>query len=188
MIRAILIAGVVSSLAGIASAEETYKWADVENWQVRVDPSMGHGCFVIGTWEAGTVLRIGFSPLEGTFQFVLGDDRWKSLEWGKKYNLSIQFGRLDPWEAEATGVHFGDSETVFLSTESSDAEFLKEFMEHVDMKVSYQDQVIAVMNLPGSYRAMMEVMECQREMKGYATPKADPFAGPAVNSSDPFAN
>ena len=45
-----------------APAQETVLWRSIGQWQIRVDASLGYGCFLVGSYTRGTVLRIGIEP------------------------------------------------------------------------------------------------------------------------------
>ncbi len=40
-------------------AQRSGKWADVGGWEIRVDASVGNGCFAIQQYEDGSIVRVG---------------------------------------------------------------------------------------------------------------------------------
>ena len=56
---AIGIVGFALTLSGQTHAQKPDKWAQVGGWEIRVDQSVGSGCFAIQTYEDGTVVRMG---------------------------------------------------------------------------------------------------------------------------------
>ena len=45
-----------------ARGEEAPRWGSVSGWEIRVDTSLGHGCFASRSYEEGSLLRVGFDP------------------------------------------------------------------------------------------------------------------------------
>ena len=93
MLRILTLAALLASLAAQPSlAADAPLWATVGNWQIRVDETLNYGCFMVGSYERGDVLRIGLDFRSGANGYILvGNATWKSLEVGKEYQLSVQF-------------------------------------------------------------------------------------------------
>ncbi|MDJ0826027.1 MAG: hypothetical protein QNJ16_11045 [Rhodobacter sp.] len=177
-----------------ATAEDTYLWKTVGDWDISIDPTIDDGCYAVATWNGGTVLRIGRNPEENNFYFLIGNNKWASLEPDEPYDIEIQFGSRAPWEVSATGLQFNPGETVYLHAESTKMDFVREFQRALNMKISYQDKEIDNLKLTGSRRAWDEVENCQREVAARgAGNAADPFATPSGSGKssrakdDPFA-
>ncbi len=67
-------------LSGSAvSAEETHLWKVVDKWQVRLDPTLNNGCFIMLAFERATVLRVGFDNRGKQAYVMLGHADWQSL-------------------------------------------------------------------------------------------------------------
>ena len=81
-------------------------WKTDGNWEIRVDTSLNHGCFMVAVSTRGTIFLIGLNPKYNSGYFILGDADWASLEEGKKYKAVIRVDYLTPWDAEATGFGF----------------------------------------------------------------------------------
>jgi hypothetical protein len=95
--------GVVTvMMIATADAQDTARWGQAGQWAIMVDRSLNNGCFAIVNYEGGTVLRVGYSPADGSAYFVIADDKWASLEVGKDYELEMQFDSRDPWYGSAT--------------------------------------------------------------------------------------
>jgi hypothetical protein len=170
--------------------EETIKWGSVGQWEIRVDPTIGNGCFTYMSWTGGTIFRIGITPEEGGFQFFLGNQEWESLEVGKKYNIEIQFGRKTKWEIEATGSQIGGDGLTFLYAQGEKTKFITEFMEQTNMRIFYGDKEIDNLNLSKSYAAILEVIRCQKMMNEPSASRSnsDPFSASRSRATDPFSN
>ena len=188
---AFLVAGcdtiAVISDAVISDLESDKLWKKVGDWDIRVDTSIENSCFAYVSWEPNIYLRIGFEMREAEFYFYLGSDDWKSLEYGKEYELKIEFGSKTPWTVTATGQFVGDGEIVFLYASSTDTEFLDQFKKQRNMRISYLDEQIANLDLKKSYAAFTEVINCQNAMNESAASN-DPFRQSKPAAIDPFAN
>lgn len=170
-------------------ADEAPLWKRVAGWDIRVDNTLGYGCFALAIYEEGTVFRIGFDPSRNYSGYiVLGHDSWKSLEVDKDYELVFKFDNEAPWNATATGTQFGSGGITFLHARFDKGDFLKEFARKHALEVSFKNRVIARLNLKGSARATKEMVNCQVAMKetGTSSPAGDPFAG-SGKKRDPFS-
>ena len=186
---AFLVAG-CDITALISELESDKLWKKVGAWDIRVDNSIENSCFAYVSWEPNIFLRIGFDMRERDFYFYLGSDDWKSLEYGKEYELKIEFGSKTPWTVAATGKFVGEGEVVFLYASSTDTEFLDQFKKQRNMRISYLGKQIANVDLKKSYAAFTEVINCQNAMMESASSN-DPFLTiqpTKPSSSDPFAN
>ena len=93
-------------LASISYAKETPLWKIVGGWQIRVDPTLGNGCFTYQFYEGNTFVRIGINKLAGGVYVMAGDSDWKSLEAGKEYPIKLYLGNETPWSGDATALEF----------------------------------------------------------------------------------
>ena len=180
--------------SGHALAEDMLFWKSVGDWEISIDPTIENGCYAVATWNGGTVLRIGRNPEADNFYFLIGNDKWASLQPEQAYDIEIQFGSRAAWEVSANGLQFNPGETVYLHAQSTKMEFIREFQRALNMKISYDGNEIDNLKLQGSRRAWDEVENCQRtvDARGVANPE-DPFAGSGTGKSarkteDPFAN
>ena len=173
-----------------ASSLDSEHYANVGNWTVYFDSSVS-GCYVYGTYESGTWLRVGLNASDdsavGT-SVLIGDDAWKSIEYGKTYSITLDFGNGKTWTRTATGFSFDppkDESTLrlFIHPSSSERVFLLEFMEARGVKVHYGSVEIASLTLKGSYQAGLKLMECQTAQ---ASKPSDPFNSATTVGNDPF--
>lgn len=181
----------VAVVAGAAVAQETALWKeDVAGWEILVDQSLDDGCFMITEYERGTLLRAQFNPAADTFQFVVGDPNWKSIEENKFYEIEVEFGSAGPWTGDAVGYDFGGINALILHIPFEDDRadlFIEEFMRYTVVDVRYEGSSIARLSLKGTYAAMEEVMACQAAMLDQPAPaQDDPFSGSSSRGSDPF--
>jgi hypothetical protein len=171
-----------------ANANDAPLWKEVGQWTVKVDPTLGNGCFLFALYEKGTVFRIGINSESDVGYLILGNSEWRSLERGKDYNIRIQFDDEVPWEAIATGIDL-DAGTAFLYAEFSKTEFFQEFATKHVVEFHYSNKLIARLSLRDSYEALEELHRCQRAMWSSPTDDrpSDPFSSEPA-ASDPFAS
>ncbi len=164
---------------------ETIRWGKVGGWYIRVDRTVGDGCFAMQVFERGTVVRIGFDVASRTIYLVFGHDDWKSLEEGKLYPVVVRFDSGQEYKGEMKGQRL--AKTVFLVHHNLNGDFLKDFMQRNAMEVFYRGDSIANVSLKNTYAAVGEVINCQREIGAAGSGSPDPFAGaPAGGGRDPF--
>ena len=176
--------------ARLSSAEsgDTAKWGQVEGWEIRVDRSVGDGCFAMQVYEDNTVLRVGFDQTEKAIYLFIANASWKSVEIGKRYQMRFVFDEQYPFNGELVGVKLGNLTVLSHSNVSTD--FTKAFMQRNGLRVYYQNNRIASLSLKNTYAAIGEVLNCQSAMassgsgKGRSQTTSDPFSNSPTN--DPF--
>lgn len=164
-------------------------YAEVAGWVVRVDTTLGWGCFAFGEFERGTVFRIGLSPESESLYVMIGHVSWNSIEHGKSYRLNARFGNKAPWKIDATGYQLPGGFTV-LMFDATDDRFVTEFQREHSISISYGGREISNLSLRGSYAAMEKTIECQQEVNYILADEiyeiySDPFRNDFVDN-DPF--
>lgn len=182
MRKFLLALPVIFGSFGAAHADEpTALWQTVTNWQIRVDPSLGHGCFIFGTYQRGEVLRVGLdNRRQMSGYMILGSEKWKSLEVGKKYTVSVTFAGAAPFEWTGTAIAINPS-MGSLWFSFANADIWKLLAERTAVSISYQGNFVTALPLSNTREAVKTMFECNSQF--YAS--ADPFATPA--RTDPFA-
>lgn len=158
-------------------------WGVVSGWQIRADWTLGGGCFIVNTYENGSVLRIGLNPLQGNGYILIADDDWASLEPNKTYSLRIEVGDELPWYGEATGWQLPNSNIAGLWISYEEVKFLLEIVKEHNIAFYYNNKLIANLSLKGSALASMEMLDCQEAVNSnkFTNPN-DPF----LQTEDPF--
>ena len=177
----------------LAQSGETVKWGQVGGWQIRVDRTVGDGCFASQRYEDGTALRVGYDAQKKTIYFMMGNSAWRSLEAGKVYQMLFVFDDYKKYNGELTGTRLGDA--TFLEHSNVTYEFTKDFMERGGVRVHYRGAQIAHLSLRNTFAALAEVVNCQKEIAGTGDqgnstqPTSDPFSRGSRpgRSSDPFS-
>lgn len=172
-----------------AHAQKAAKWAQVGGWDIRVDQSVGNGCFAMQTYEDGTVVRIGVDVSQQRVYLLFLNDAWKSLELGKIYPVRVVFDGASSYNGNMKGHRLAGGAIVLAHTNLS-TEFVKDFMQRNGMRIYYQGNSIANLSLRNTYAAIAEVLNCQKEF-GFGSGSSrdsDPFSSSSGGGSsrDPF--
>ena len=145
--------------AGPAAAQETEHWGTARGWDVRVDSTLGNGCFILAGFEDGTVFRLGFDRTDDSAYMMVGNDDWGSIGEGKDYELEIRMDRASPWSAPATGVRIDGSPFLYIPLDEAD--FVEEFMRKHTLAIDHDGDEVVRLSLEGSSAAIVEMVECQ---------------------------
>jgi hypothetical protein len=183
----------VGFIAPASAAQDIVRWGSAGGWDIMIDPSLGNGCYIYTEYDAGTVVRLGFSPDDDEAYLMVGNAKWNSIQDGKDYDVQVRMDRDSPWYVTATGVQFDG--LPFLMAETDDTDFLLDFAKKNSLAVSYGGQTVTSLSLSGTYAAVSEMINCQEQVnKRGGNSSADPFASSSSsnksrsNSGDPFAH
>jgi hypothetical protein len=186
---------VLSAAPIAAQAADSPLWEQVGPWQVRVDPSVGNGCYMMSGYGNGTALRVGIDAAHGSSYVVLSNANWTSLEKGKYYDLTATLDNSSPlsWPATAGTL---DNGTLVLFVKFTDTSLWRDISGRNVLKIAYQGNPLGTMRLNGTVAAVQSVARCQASFAAAAKPApTDPFAGskpvpaptPTPAKQDPFA-
>jgi hypothetical protein len=171
-----------------AASDDPVRWGNVAGWDVMIDPTLGNGCFIYTIYDAGTELRLGFSPDDAEAYLMVGNPKWASIEEGKDYDVQFKMDRDTPWYATATGVNVDGLPLLMATTDKPN--FLIDFAKKKNLQVVYQSQTVASLSLSGTFAAISEMTKCQTQVDKFGIPgrSKDPFASraPTTNTGDPF--
>jgi len=174
-----------SLMAGVTAHAQTAQWGQVGGWQIRVDRSVGDGCFAVQEFEGDTIVRIGYDAEKKRVYLLFTDDDWSSLQEDKVYPVRLVFDGGSSFNGEMTGLKLG--KTIWLAHRNVSSDLVQAFMERSTMKIFYNGTQIAHLSLRNTYAALMEVVTCQQAMNtGTASGKPAAPIVPPPKSSDPF--
>jgi hypothetical protein len=161
--------------AAPALAGDTVPWGkgEVAGWDISVDQSLGGGCFIMALFDGDAIVRIGFDPSQSDYYLMLSDADWQSIKAGNDYNLTLTLGHRPSWDAAATGIMMGDQPALLVR--STDTDFIEEFSGQNNIRVEYDGNQIANLNLDGSAAALREMVNCQATMNENSGASGDPF-------------
>jgi len=191
-----LAAGFVA-LSVNGAVAQTIDWKTVGGWDISFYPN-SEGCQAFALFEENTAFFIGFDNTDDVLALdvTLLDQRWESLQDGKEYSVTLNFGDETPWTLEMDGVKTDDYPglNIMIDASSDEADlFIDEFQRETRMVWKFQGAELGRYTLRGSRRAFDEVIACQRsyfEALG-ASQGSDPFATSGKSkgkSKDPFAD
>lgn len=155
---------ILALLLGVSSAvaQETTQWDSVEGWSIRVDSSVGDGCYIHGRYDSGTNLRLGYDPQASGVYVILGNPAWRSIEQGTVYELTLQFDQRTPRRIDATGVPVNGRSA--LAFKLSEGDFVQQFMERNVLTISYRGSEVDRLTLSGSIEAVEAMVQCQNQV------------------------
>jgi len=173
-----------------AALADAILWKREGPWEVSFYPER-EGCGTVTRYERGTGFSLAFdSTSEGIFiDISIVDPRWRSIESGKEYRVTMRFGDEQLWTLDMEGQRFDRLPGLMLTYPAGSARakrFLAEFMRETRMIWWYDGVRLGDFSLRGSQVAMQEVMACQRSFEEATTGESDPFSRP-VPEDDPFA-
>jgi hypothetical protein len=190
--------GIATSLAALAltaaaATADTILWKTVGGWDISFYPNSA-GCQAFAEFEEGTLFFIGFDNANASGALALDitmmDRRWTSLEGGKEYSITINFGDETPWTLNMDGVVVQDMPGLNIMIDASSDEaglFIDEFQRETRMAWAYGNASLGRYTLRGSRRAFDEVFACQRSYLEALASQSDPFTGTSTRK-DPFAD
>ena len=187
---AVLAAASATASPAVAADDGTAAWGKVGGWQIRVDRSIGDGCFALQGYRDGSVLRLGFDMTRKAIYLVLGNGNWRSIELGKLYHIDFVFDGAARYSGDFRGVRLGRA--VFLAGTSLSFDFTRDFMERNAVRIYYRGTLIGNLSLRDTYAAVGEVLHCQQEIAvsgstgGRRVGTASPLAGVPASGRDPF--
>lgn len=179
-------------MTSLMHADDMPEYGTAGFWTIRVDTSLGYGCFLHATFTGGSSVRLGVDKTDDSLYMLVGDPKWKSIEYGKNYSVQIKFGDEEKWSGDAAGFSFEPPDNQpwlwvnIVSDVDTMALFFAEFMQEQDIKLFYKDSSILHLSLKDSYKAGLKLFECQDAMN---TLNEDPFReSDGLKGDDPFAS
>jgi len=188
LLQSLFIALCLFSLSNGAEAQDTSQWKKIGSWHIMIDETLGNACFMLGIYEGGTILRIGFRQGKSTNSvpyMIVADKDWVSIEVGKDYGLKFKFDNEAPWNVPARGMSFNETKVLYFDI--TDWEFIDELMRKHRVIIDYNGETIAILKLDGSFAALKETANCHARMADTRQREGDPFSSsPNRTDDDPF--
>lgn len=177
-------------IAATSASAEVTKWKTVGGWDVSFYSEQA-GCLAMAQFTEGTTFFIGFDTSGEAIlmDITLIDDRWASLEEGKEYEITVQFGNESPWTLDMDARRYGESPGLAILIDASGEQatrFVDEFQRKSEMTWTYRGNQLGRFTLRGSRRAFDEAVACQKSYNNAVQSVADPFAA-STSSDDPFS-
>ena len=157
LVSATLIATCAQSEQADA-AHET--WGESGDWVIKVDASVGNGCYMERTTEDGTLVQVGIVPdLEGGF-FAAYNSAWDGIEAGVKGTVYFDFG-ASLFGGEYVGSTNGDMVGGYAFF--NNPEFIKEFARRNEVVIEGDRGNALDFKLTGTLKAINAVRNCDAE-------------------------
>lgn len=81
--------------AAHAAGTDSARWKLLSRWDIRVDASLGNGCFMLADYPNAngqhTALRVGLNAPQMTGYVLLINNNWQSLILGQSYPIEVRF-------------------------------------------------------------------------------------------------
>ena len=154
----------------LPDSAETLQISKVGNWAIRIDKTLGYGCYAFAYYDDGTTLRIMASPTHNNVYIGLANPRWRSLQIEQSYLVDIQFGASEPWQGNAAVIEL--SPTLKMLSLPIDGEFLDELASSRLVEARYQKRPLAYLRLDRSKEMLDSLAACQEAVEDYID---DPF-------------
>jgi hypothetical protein len=187
--RTFVVAAILGAMSLPSAAEDALSWGHSGNWRIKVDQSLNNGCFMIGSYQQGEILRVGVDKVHDQGYIMLTNSAWRSLEVGMKYKLTFKFDDEPGWGGTFTAVKLDT--TVALVNYFTKSEFLKDLASKQVLAIYFGEKPVATLPLTGTFAAVQSLAQCQakvNELTASRSPsRSDPFASGSVRPAvDPF--
>jgi hypothetical protein len=165
ILAAMLLVPFQSARAQAPGYPPVLPYASIDGWNVLIDMDAGPTCYVLGTYAAGTIVRIGVD-VSGASTLVVANPGWKSMRHGVSYATTIAFDGRDAWKGRSR--YADDSGTGTMVFEFTDPAFVKRFMEASSLTLKVAGREVAKVSLTGSRKAMTAMVRCQSDVDAIA--------------------
>src|SRR5262249_50593258 len=150
---------IVFGLSTPCLSDDTVVWSESGNWKVMVDTSINNGCFIIGSYTRGTVLRVGVDNVRKRGYLMFANDAWRSLEVGKQYKLGLEFDGEPQWTGTFTAARMGSA--IALANSFDTGSFLQDMATKQSLTVYFEQTFVTKLPLTGTYAAVQSLVQCQ---------------------------
>lgn len=162
----------------IASAED---WKEVGWWSVGplVDDDKNY-CRIYGNYESvGIELYLDYSDASKEYYFEIFSQNWKSLVDDEEYVLDIEFDQGE-WTLDTTARIIVEENNKYFGLSARDKrsgiiEFVRDFQKSNSIKISFENNEVAYLNLKDTFKAVEELKACAIR-QNTQTKINDPFA------------
>jgi len=160
MLAKLLTTAAFALCAGAVSAQELQKWGASDFWEVLIDPTLGNGCLIQGSFEDGSTVRIGLDKVAGGGYVTVFNDAWGDIEDGTVYPVSFDLDG-DAYDGEAKGMHLNDVPGADIAFDNVD--FFMSIAKHQTMTMFHDGAQVLQIDLTGTMAGLDAVLTCQDE-------------------------
>jgi hypothetical protein len=164
--QSISAAGILVLCAGVATAQSEpsdgphEQWGESGGWIIKIDPSVGNGCYMEKTMDDGTLVQVGFVPDQNGGFFAAYNVDWTDIEDGAAGTIRFDFVQ-SLFEGEYVGVI--KDELFGGYAFFNNPEFIKEFGKRNEVSIKGDGEDALSFKLTGTSRAISETRNCDAE-------------------------
>lgn len=196
--KGLLLPVVIGTLAFLSlpftALSDEVVWEEFNRWTVSVNSDFGYGC-TIGSKAQDPTLYVGFDNSDGTAFVAFGNEKWRSIEEGKKYELEMDFDGNEFWGDTFIGMKNSTDTGILVlwgeaTTGSTIHDWLRDLAMHHQLNIRYGDRSVGSISLRGTADAIRSLLECRQATTELLQPEpdsADPFSDSPPSNDDPFA-
>jgi len=149
-------------LAGTAQAKENQDYSKSGDWQIKVNPNNGNGCFMEKSFERASLIQVGIVPDKGGAFFATYKADLSNYVEGEVSQLLFDFGD-SRFQGEIVGATFDGLTGGYAFFDNP--EFALEFGRRLSVILIDENGDTKTIDLAGSKLAIEVVKECQKTMK-----------------------
>jgi hypothetical protein len=146
--------------AAPAMAQDLEHWGSSDYWDVMIDPTLGYGCLIQGSFRDGSVIRVGFDRNKGVGYVTAFNENWGDIEEGAYYPVSFTLDG-EAFEGEAKGIYL--NEVPGADIEFDNVDFFMSIAQRQTMTLYHDDYEVLTIDLTGTMKGLEAVLECQDE-------------------------
>lgn len=123
------------------------------------------GCYFEAPFEGAVVLSVGtyVKAEQSGYMFTIHSKNWTSLENRQHYPITIQLDDHNPWKVDAIA---SVAKPIYMLGSATRSEKFMDQLKNSDvLRVSYNNKIVARLELKGVSGAMADVLECQKNMQ-----------------------
>jgi len=145
----------------------------VAGWSIGFSRSLG-GCLAAASYEDGTTIWFGFGGVRDTSYLAFTNIKWRSIEVGQSYEVTLRARGLRNWHGLFVG--FERDETKGLFAASLKDRFVSDLSEAQGLEIGFRGKSIASLSLVGSTDALHSLIDCQKNLGVTKTATAEPHS------------
>lgn len=156
------------SLAGPAwaasSGENDTPARRLKGWNIGEWRETG-GCYFEAPFEGALFLRVVtyVQAEQSGYMFTIHSKNWTSIENRQHYPIIVQLGDHNPWEFNAIA---SVAKPIYMLGSLTRSEKFMDQLKNSDvLRISYNNKIVARLELKGVSGAMADVLECQKYMQ-----------------------
>ncbi|MCB5410121.1 hypothetical protein [Pseudogemmobacter faecipullorum] len=148
-------AGLLALLPFAAPAQELI--TEAGGWSVYRDASMGNGCYMMTSFEDGSIVQLGHDASEDITFLTLFSTDWTALENDKVYPITFD---LDGQVWTADGHAVSDAEIGGILVQIEDEDFIVDLALKNTLTMSYEGEEVVALDLAGTNDAVQATIAC----------------------------